>query len=301
MTVTERSVELPTPVEDHFQSGSEDKSVVMHDEQPAASSRGDKIKAFTKKLKFWSRTMDKPSNNDTTNETNDTLSHSDETVPKSVDDEIEAILSAPKKTKQTAKQFSKKPSMEVSDKVTAVDVNNHEDQSLTDKTQEREAILKQKTTSQGAMATRDDDGKVEQPSTRELKELRNSRQNDSSSIPVDSVKTTMRQKPTIAVKPKPSSKPQPPSKPQPSPTHVSTKPQPAAKPQAHIAPIQKEQPLTAELLFKQLEQKVAENDYYQLLGLEESASAEEIARRRRERSRELHPDHYMTDAAQKAK
>ena len=300
LTSTERSVELPTPVEDHFKSGSEEKSAVMHDEQPAATSRGDKIKAFTKKLKFWSRTMDKPSDDGTANEADDTLSHSDETIPKSVDDEIEAILSAPKKTKQTAKQSSKKPSMEVSDKVTPADINSHKDQSLTDKKQERETTSKQKTAFQGgAMATLDN-GMVEQSTARELKELKknNSRQNDSSrqSVPADKpAAPPMKQKPTIAVKPKPSSKPQP------SPTHTPMKPQPAAKPQAHIAPIQKDQPLTVELLFKQLEQKVAENDYYQLLGLEESASAEEIARRRRERSRELHPDHYMTDAAQKAK
>ena len=279
MKKTERSVELPTPVEDHFKSGNEDKSVVIHDEQPTTSSTGDKIKAFTKKLKFWSQ--DKSRNDDTANETaaDDTLVHSDEAVPKSVDDEIEAILSTPKKkTKQTTKQSSKKPSVEASDEVTPADVNSHKDQSLPDKKQEREASLKQKTASRGAP----DDGMVEQPTTRELKELKSN--TGRQSIPADSVKPLVKQKPTIAVKPKPSSKPQP-----------------AAKPQAHIAPIQKDQPLTAESMFKQLEQKVAENDYYQLLGLEESASAEEIARRRRERSRELHPDHFMTDTVQKAK
>ena len=113
MTSTKKTVELPTPVEDHFKSANENETVVTHDtngEHPVAITRGDKIKAFTKKLKFWSRPTDKSPSNDTANEAaaDDTPNPSEETAPKSVDDEIEAILSAPKKTKQVAKKSSTK-------------------------------------------------------------------------------------------------------------------------------------------------------------------------------------------------
>ena len=162
-----------------------------------------------------------------------------------------------------------------------------------------ETGLKQKTLSQETSAP--NDGNVEQFATQERKEqkkVESSRQ--STAADTGSFKAAappIKQKPTVAVKPKPSAKPQPSSKPQTTPTPSSLKPQPTAKPQAHIAPIQKDPPLTVESLFKLLEQKVAENDYYQLLGLDESASAEEIARRRRDMTQELHPDQFRTDAA----
>ena len=83
---------------------------------------------------------------------------------------------------------------------------------------------------------------------------------------------------------------------------VAVKPKPTAKPQAHIAPLQREeQPTTPELLLRQLEQKAHDNDYYQLLEVDPSADFDEISRQRRERSKELHPDHFMADATQKAK
>ena len=294
VTSSEKSVELPMPVEDHFKTANSDenKSVVVqdtNDEQLVTSSKGEKIKAFTKKLKFWSRTGDKSPNNDTESEAaaDGSVSPSDEKMPKSVEDEIEAILSAPKKTKkQTAKNS---PVDKISAKVTPVDLNNSgEDRStVTDRKQPLTTRndAKQKTSSQVKMA---DGEKTERAATtQELKEAKNETSRQSASVDNNSVKpapSPVKQKPMIAVKPKP-----------------SLRPQVTSKPQAHIAPIQKEGPLKMESLLKQLEQKVAENDYYQLLGLEESASAEDIARRRRERSQELHPDHFMTDAVQKAK
>ena len=291
-------MELPTPVDDHFRNGNEDKSVAMNDtsdEHTVVATRGDKIKAFTKKLKFWGRTMDKSSTNGTASEAaaddDETASPSDETAPQSFNDEIEAILSAPKKTKKATK-FSRKPSMEVSDKQ---DSSSHKDQSLTDKKQQQEQVVtetavKQKTPPQVAIAASND----KHPLTRELEELANDSTIQSTILDSANVKLAappLKQKPTVAVKPKPLSKPQA--------SHSDAMPM-SAKPQAHITPIQKH-PVTAEGMFQQLEGKVAENDYYRLLGSEESASAEEIAKRRRERSQELHPDHFMTNAALKAK
>lgn len=289
------SGELLMPVEDHFKRGNneEDKPVVVvvakdtNDEQSVASRAGDKIKAFTKKFKFWSRIMDKSSDDGTANEgADDALSLPDEAPP---NDEIEAILSTPKKTKQTAKQSSKKPSMEtVLDKVTPVDHSSHDDHSeLTDKKVVTGTTLEKKLPS--AQATPDGDN-VGQTITQELKNKSSRERSSADNSSIIPTALPVKQKPVVAVKPKPTSKPQP-----------TLKPEPVAKPQAHIAPIQKEHSLTVESLVKQLEQTAKENDYYQLLGLEESASVEEIARCRREKSRKLHPDHFMTDALQKAK
>ena len=83
---------------------------------------------------------------------------------------------------------------------------------------------------------------------------------------------------------------------------IAVKPKPTAKPQAHIAPLQREEQVTTpELLLRQLEQKARDNDYYQLLGVNPSADIDEISRRRRERTKELHPDHFTHDAALKGK
>ena len=45
-------------------------------------------------------------------------------------------------------------------------------------------------------------------------------------------------------------------------------------------------------LLTHLQQQASENDYYQLLGVDPSVSSEELARVRREKSRQLHPDHF---------
>ena len=45
-------------------------------------------------------------------------------------------------------------------------------------------------------------------------------------------------------------------------------------------------------LLKTLQEKAGENDYYRLFGVESTASTEELARMRREMSRQLHPDHF---------
>ena len=271
------SGELLMPVEDHFRSSNheEGKPVVVvakdtDDEHSVASKAGDKIKAFTKKFKFWSRIMDKPADDSTVNEGADD-SLPDEATPKSVDDEIEAILSTPKKTKQIAK-----PSMET------VGHSSHDDHSeLTDK---KVVTLEKKLPSQGAPDN------VGQPITHELKNKSSKESSSAHNSIIRPAAPPVKQKPVVAVKPKPTSMPQ-----------TTLKPEPLAKPQAHIVPIQKEHPLTVESLLKHLEQKARENDYYQLLGLEESASVEEIARCRREKSQKLHPDHFMTDSLQKAK
>lgn len=270
--LSEKSVELSTPVEDHFQPSKEeskqDDTQETHDEQPLVS-RGDKLKAFTKKLKFWTRT-DRTSNDAMVSEDTTNVA-TDNAAPKSIDDEIEAILSAPKKTKQAEKQPSMRPSADkLSDEVTAVEPTSRKDHSLL--TKKKELV----TTTTASVKT-----STPKPTIHEVKELKDGSNRKS---PMAEITPPVKPKPVIAVKPKPSSKPQL-----------------ATKPQAHITPIQKEQPLTPVSLLKQLEQKAEENDYYQLLGVEESASVDEIARRRRERSRELHPDHFMTDAIQKAK
>jgi len=83
---------------------------------------------------------------------------------------------------------------------------------------------------------------------------------------------------------------------------VAAKPKPTTKPQAHIAPPQQEGlATTPELLLKQLEQKARDNDYYQLLGVDPSADIDEISRQRREKTKELHPDHFTHDTTQKEK
>ena len=45
-------------------------------------------------------------------------------------------------------------------------------------------------------------------------------------------------------------------------------------------------------LLTRLQQQASENDYYQLLGVDPSVSGDELARVRREKSRQLHPDHF---------
>ena len=49
---------------------------------------------------------------------------------------------------------------------------------------------------------------------------------------------------------------------------------------------------TLRQMLTRLQQQAAENNYYQLMGVEPGASEEELARVRRERSRQLHPDHF---------
>ena len=52
--------------------------------------------------------------------------------------------------------------------------------------------------------------------------------------------------------------------------------------------------ITNTTLLTRLQQQAAENNYYQLMGVEPGASEEELARVRRERSRQLHPDHFAS-------
>ena len=52
-------------------------------------------------------------------------------------------------------------------------------------------------------------------------------------------------------------------------------------------------------LLNELQDQASESDYYRLLGVESGASGEEIARARREQSRQLHPDHYGNDPMKK--
>jgi hypothetical protein len=47
-------------------------------------------------------------------------------------------------------------------------------------------------------------------------------------------------------------------------------------------------------LLTRLQQQASENDYYQLLGVDPSVSGDELARVRREKSRQLHPDHFAS-------
>lgn len=56
-----------------------------------------------------------------------------------------------------------------------------------------------------------------------------------------------------------------------------------------------------EQLLLALQMKAVTNDYYELLKVASNASSEELSRARRERTRELHPDHYANDQHQQQK
>ena len=59
----------------------------------------------------------------------------------------------------------------------------------------------------------------------------------------------------------------------------------------HVDTVQISDPNIRQLLTR-LQQQASENDYYQLLGVDPSVSSDELARVRREKSRQLHPDHF---------
>ena len=48
-----------------------------------------------------------------------------------------------------------------------------------------------------------------------------------------------------------------------------------------------------------LQQKAENNDYYNLFGISPKASADEVGKARRDKSRELHPDHFANDENQR--
>ena len=52
-------------------------------------------------------------------------------------------------------------------------------------------------------------------------------------------------------------------------------------------------------LLLRLEKLAENNDYYRLLGVDPEATAAELAKARREKSRQLHPDHYANDEKSK--
>ena len=54
-------------------------------------------------------------------------------------------------------------------------------------------------------------------------------------------------------------------------------------------------------LLSQLQEQAAANDYYGLLGVEAGATEADLARARREKSRELHPDHFASDPERRAR
>ena len=54
-------------------------------------------------------------------------------------------------------------------------------------------------------------------------------------------------------------------------------------------------------LLSELQQKAAANDYYGLLGVDPEATLEELSRARREKTRVLHPDHFVNDPERQAK
>ena len=54
-------------------------------------------------------------------------------------------------------------------------------------------------------------------------------------------------------------------------------------------------------LLSVLQRKAVANDYYRLLGVECKANADELAKARRNRSRELHPDHYVNNYEEREK
>ena len=53
--------------------------------------------------------------------------------------------------------------------------------------------------------------------------------------------------------------------------------------------------LASSQLLSELLVVAAANDYYALLGVGGGAPAEEVAKARRERSKQLHPDHFTSD------
>lgn len=57
-------------------------------------------------------------------------------------------------------------------------------------------------------------------------------------------------------------------------------------------------PIICHLLVN-LQQQAVENDYYRLFGVDSSASSEDLARVRREKSRQLHPDHFVNQPVKK--
>lgn len=54
-----------------------------------------------------------------------------------------------------------------------------------------------------------------------------------------------------------------------------------------------------ERLLSALQLKARDNDYYGILRVEPDASEEELSKARRERTRELHPDHFSNDEEQR--
>ena len=54
-------------------------------------------------------------------------------------------------------------------------------------------------------------------------------------------------------------------------------------------------------LLSQLQESAANNDYYSLFGVEPTATTADLAKARREKSRELHPDHFGGDHEQRAR
>ena len=64
-----------------------------------------------------------------------------------------------------------------------------------------------------------------------------------------------------------------------------------ARHDVHVDTAQISDPNICQLLTR-LQQQASENDYYQLLGVDPSVSSDELARVRREMSRQLHPDHF---------
>lgn len=345
---TTASGELLMPVEDHFKdiNGCEVQDST-EDDKPHV------IKTLTKKLKFWSW-VGRPSDDNSENQANNQVTDStNEGAAKSVDDEIEAILSTPKK--KTKKKSEKAP-------VPTEDAAVHETSSITATASQSDEVpplqtdqdkVTNKATSPAAngfskepsppivkpkpatstvkkrvatfdrnndnpappsvrqkmtMMDNSSDNSGPPPVRRKTASLHKNtsstparRKTDSATdIPVIKHKTATQDKSrdtpplldTASANPCPLPVTQKPT--------VAVKPKPTAKPQAHIAPLQREA-TTPESILRQLEQKACDNDYYQLLEVDPSADFNEISRRRRERSKELHPDHFMTDATQKAK
>lgn len=66
------------------------------------------------------------------------------------------------------------------------------------------------------------------------------------------------------------------------------------KPALPTKPVNLEKPVDGDVQTKlqRLQEMADENDYYRLFGVESSASTEDLARVRREMSRQLHPDHF---------